>query len=103
MLVGGSVGRSSEPHPTSANGATVKAARTVLAIVGPPSLGDVRDTDRPAKRITSNEEILVTAVAAGGSRVVPSAGTMANRVESDVSVQRFGFTGDDTGRRLQFP
>jgi hypothetical protein len=28
---------------------------------------------------------------------------MANRVESDVSVQRFGFTGDATGRRLQFP
>lgn len=28
---------------------------------------------------------------------------MANRVESDVSVQRFGFTGDETGRRLQFP
>jgi hypothetical protein len=28
---------------------------------------------------------------------------MANRVESDISVQRFGFTGDDTGRRLHFP
>jgi hypothetical protein len=28
---------------------------------------------------------------------------MANRVETDVSVQRFGFTGDDSGRRLQFP
>lgn len=28
---------------------------------------------------------------------------MANRVESDISVQRFGFTGDDTGRRLLFP
>jgi len=28
---------------------------------------------------------------------------MANRVESDVSVQRFGFTGDDAGRRLHFP
>jgi hypothetical protein len=28
---------------------------------------------------------------------------MANRVESDLSVQRFGFTGDETGRRLQFP
>ena len=28
---------------------------------------------------------------------------MANRVESDVTVQRFAFTGDETGRRLQFP
>jgi hypothetical protein len=28
---------------------------------------------------------------------------MANRVESDVSVQRFGFMGDDSGRRLSFP
>jgi hypothetical protein len=28
---------------------------------------------------------------------------MANRVETDVSVQRFGFTGDETGRRLHFP
>lgn len=28
---------------------------------------------------------------------------MPNRVESDVSVQRFGFTGDDAGRRLHFP
>jgi hypothetical protein len=28
---------------------------------------------------------------------------MANRVESDISVQRFGFTGDATGRRLHFP
>jgi hypothetical protein len=28
---------------------------------------------------------------------------MANRVESDVSVQRFRYTGDDTGRRLHFP
>lgn len=28
---------------------------------------------------------------------------MANRVESDVSVQRFGYTGDDTGRKLHFP
>lgn len=28
---------------------------------------------------------------------------MANRVESDISVQRFGYTGDETGRRLQFP
>src|SRR6187431_1600229 len=28
---------------------------------------------------------------------------MANRVESDVSVQRFRFTGDETGRRLHFP
>jgi hypothetical protein len=28
---------------------------------------------------------------------------MANRVESDVSVQRFGFTADETGRRLHFP
>jgi hypothetical protein len=28
---------------------------------------------------------------------------MANRVESDVSVQKFKFTGDETGRRLQFP
>lgn len=28
---------------------------------------------------------------------------MANRVESDISVQRFGYTGDETGQRLQFP
>jgi len=28
---------------------------------------------------------------------------MANRVESDLSVQRFGYMGDETGRRLQFP
>lgn len=28
---------------------------------------------------------------------------MANRVESDVTVQRFGFTGDEAGRRLHFP
>ncbi len=28
---------------------------------------------------------------------------MPNRVETDVTVQRFGFTGDDTGRRLHFP
>src|SRR5262245_47576111 len=28
---------------------------------------------------------------------------VANQVESDISVQRFGFTGDDAGRRLKFP
>lgn len=28
---------------------------------------------------------------------------MANRVESDISVQRFAFVADETGRRLQFP
>src|SRR5688572_12241560 len=28
---------------------------------------------------------------------------MANHVESDISVQRFGYTGDDQGRRLEFP
>jgi hypothetical protein len=28
---------------------------------------------------------------------------MAHHVESDITVQRFGFTGDDQGRRLNFP
>jgi hypothetical protein len=28
---------------------------------------------------------------------------MANHVESDISVQRFGFTGDEQGKRLTFP
>jgi hypothetical protein len=28
---------------------------------------------------------------------------MAQRVESDITVQRFGFLGDDDGRRLKFP
>lgn len=28
---------------------------------------------------------------------------MANRVETDITVQRFGFTGDDKGKRLHFP
>ena len=28
---------------------------------------------------------------------------MPNHIETDVTVQRFGFTGDDNGRRLQFP
>jgi len=28
---------------------------------------------------------------------------MAHRIETDISVQRFAFVGDETGRRLQFP
>jgi hypothetical protein len=28
---------------------------------------------------------------------------MANHVESDITVKRFGYTGDDQGRRLEFP
>ena len=28
---------------------------------------------------------------------------MANQVETDITVQRFGFMGDEAGRRLRFP
>lgn len=32
-----------------------------------------------------------------------SRGVMATRIETDINVQRFGFTDDPTGRRLHFP
>ena len=32
-----------------------------------------------------------------------SCALMAHRIETDISVQRFAFVGDDSGRRLQFP